>query len=358
MAEKPNIDPDRTPLNREIFYDEKLHQRVGTMTHQPSLDGKPGRKIRSDANRFIDVVMTLPEELRAPLIDEDGAHKTVLVPALDKEGNQKADENGEVILRPQPRYEAKSEALLDEWVDRSMHFQQSHLPGKLVSVALHMDEETPHLHIRTAPLDERGQLNAAKLFPSGRECFRDLQSKYSAVLTPMGVKENSAEVKAARAIEYVPTVDNLKAKSVMEAKIEKLQGLETTFSERMEARLEQKPVEIRRPKLMEDKNHYWESLNKVWTKLQMDYRAILKQVEQLTTKLFQTEQQLTQKQEQCDELARVVLERAPVEEHVDLSRQAKKAGIEAEPFQQVLNKEASRAWRQRMARERENDLGL
>ncbi len=67
-----------------------------------------------------------------------------------------------------------------------MEFVDQYISGRLIYAVQHMDEENPHIHVCLTPMDQKGHLTHKKYSPPGRECFRNLQKKYSEKLVYLG----------------------------------------------------------------------------------------------------------------------------------------------------------------------------
>ena len=134
-----------------------------SMTHQPGKDGKPGRKIRTDARRMAEVICTLPTELFV----------------LEGKARERA--------------EAAWFRATDEWVRTQ--------PGDAVARAVHRDEARMHIHYFIHPVTPDGRLSYRDCYESPAK-LRAAQASYSAALAPLEVQPNSEEVKAELADGY------------------------------------------------------------------------------------------------------------------------------------------------------------
>ena len=77
---------------------------------------------------------------------------------------------------------------LDAWVDANIKwFNEKFGEENVLSVQLHMDETTPHLHAIVMPIDERGHL-CAKSITGGRSKMRKLQSSYGEAMSAVGLE--------------------------------------------------------------------------------------------------------------------------------------------------------------------------
>jgi len=169
----PNVDAERTHLNRVLHDDSDLRKRLRTQTRQPN-----GWKIRSTANRFLTGVCTLPEELYRP----DGKRNAPL-----------------------------SDEVLKKWIDETMKFVKDQIGGVLVDAVLHMDETTPHVHFTLGavvdPELDDWEINYKKIGWSDRNRFREIQKEYADRLLDLGVIPNSPEVRDALSISEKSTTE-------------------------------------------------------------------------------------------------------------------------------------------------------
>ena len=160
-APAASVDPDLTHLNRVLLGHIGVEGALRALPgHQPD-----GRKIRNDANLGASMIFTLPQEL------EDGG-----------------------------------EEALANWQQATMDWAKAHMPGQLVYATLHLDEPNarPHVHALSLAIDDKGAFNYRALFHRPRDLFKRLQESYGQTLSPLGVKPNSPEVKAALKPTYTP----------------------------------------------------------------------------------------------------------------------------------------------------------
>ena len=349
MQRAPNIHEKDTHKNEVIYDDRELLRQVATMTHQPDT----GRKIRSDANRFVTVIFTLPEELKQQRLDDHGEPMHIMVPACDRHGQPKLDTTGKPLLRASIRYEATSPDTLQQWQESTMEFVDQHMPGRLVYAVQHMDEENPHIHVCLTPMDEKGHLSHKKHYPPGRECFRNLQAKYSEKLAPLGVVENSREVKDARALEYVKTTSELKVKT--RGVVEQVREAERTQTDLMASNIKEMPEEMPEQKRRESRKNHLARLRTHFRNMRI---TILNQAAKIQTLTRRLEKALTQRTlltKQLNQVVSILLQKVPEQERLKVSRELDDAGIDASPSREVIL-EHYRA--QRQEREKEQDLGL
>ena len=76
------------------------------------------------------------------------------------------------------------------WTVASLAWAKRQWPDQLASVVLHLDEQTPHLHLLVVPrvrsLSGTWRLNSKGLFD--RERLRELQTAYGEALAPLGIR--------------------------------------------------------------------------------------------------------------------------------------------------------------------------
>ncbi len=74
---------------------------------------------------------------------------------------------------------------VDEWAQKSLAWICQEQGDNVVSVVLHVDEQTPHIHALTVPLLD-GHLQATTLYGK-RAQLHGLQDRYAAALKPLGI---------------------------------------------------------------------------------------------------------------------------------------------------------------------------
>jgi Plasmid recombination enzyme len=76
------------------------------------------------------------------------------------------------------------------WATASLAWARRQWPDQLASVVLHLDEQTPHLHLLVVPRVKSAagvwKLNSKALFD--RERLRELQTGYGDALAPLGIR--------------------------------------------------------------------------------------------------------------------------------------------------------------------------
>lgn len=107
---------------------------------------------------------------------------------------------------------AKHPVFLD-WVDKTSAWAAREFGENLVDVVLHMDEQSPHMHVLTVPLTKDGRLCAKEVSSKGELIKR--QSSYAEAMKPFGLERGQSADVTRR--EHVP----LKKKAKQEA----LQGV-------------------------------------------------------------------------------------------------------------------------------------
>lgn len=78
---------------------------------------------------------------------------------------------------------------LKAWTAASLAWVRRQWPDQLASAVLHLDEQTPHLHLMIVPRvrhGDRWKLNSKALFD--RERLRDMQSSYAKALEHLGIR--------------------------------------------------------------------------------------------------------------------------------------------------------------------------
>lgn len=115
-------------------------------------------------------------------------------------GNQKIRKNAvlanEIICTASPEFFRPSEPRLFgryddetvfEWCSATLDYLTRSYGLKIVSVVLHLDETTPHIHAVIVPLDERGRLNAREVIGGPAGCRR-MQDQYAAAVSHLGLR--------------------------------------------------------------------------------------------------------------------------------------------------------------------------
>lgn len=80
------------------------------------------------------------------------------------------------------------------WAVTTRDWIKSQYGDRLVSLHLHLDESTPHLHAVVVPITDDGRLSARDLF--GPRQLRDLQTSYARAMAPLGLERGIEGSKA------------------------------------------------------------------------------------------------------------------------------------------------------------------
>lgn len=148
--EVKNADGSKTILNEELMgcgsksYTALVDERLKDLEHFRD------RKIRSDAVHAFSIVLAVPKEA-ADKID------------LDKWKNKNI-----------------------EWLEKTFNREKNIYGNNVLSVRLHMDESSPHLHAIVIPIDEKGHLNAYE-YVHGPGSLRQLQTSYAEAMAEFGL---------------------------------------------------------------------------------------------------------------------------------------------------------------------------
>ncbi len=153
-----NVDPKRAHLNLIKLDEEAVKRAILGFQQPPDKNGKV-RAIRRDANVAVELVATLPQELKG------------------------AD------------YKRKN-----AWAVATHKWVRECVPGRLLGSALHRDESTPHVHFWLQPITPEGRLDYSKLF--NRASLTRAHRDYDRALLPLGVVPNMEEAKAALSEGY------------------------------------------------------------------------------------------------------------------------------------------------------------
>lgn len=95
----------------------------------------------------------------------------------------------EMVLTASPAFFEKLEpAKLDEWVNANLDFaKERYGEANIVNAVLHLDEETPHLHLMIVPLTTEGRLNYKAVY-GGPKDLSKLQTDYALKMKPFGLE--------------------------------------------------------------------------------------------------------------------------------------------------------------------------
>ena len=148
-----HTDASKQHLNRHL----KLHNfdnfAEAIADKIETLATKQIRKVRSDAVVLVDVVL-----IASPEYFRDNAE------AWGEYDNQK----------------------MIAYARASLDFLKKEYGDRLISVDLHLDEATPHIHANVVPITPDGRLSAKELF--GRQQLSDLQTKYAESMKHLGLE--------------------------------------------------------------------------------------------------------------------------------------------------------------------------
>lgn len=167
-----NADKDKQHLNH-ILVNHNDQGNLSKAIQNRISEGYMGKKaIRKDAVKGLNIVLS-------------GSHERMKALEADGEG-------------------------LDDWVEANQKWLNSEFGDKnVVSLALHMDERTPHLHAVVVPLTEDGRLSAKEIL-GNRTAMSDRQGRYGEAMKGFGL---SRGIKGSRAThdsvqEYYARVNN------------------------------------------------------------------------------------------------------------------------------------------------------
>jgi len=157
IRETINADPARTTMNERLVGDkrpvvEQFKEKIGD------------QKIRKNAVLGVEMILSASPEFFRPNAPEQAG-------SFDK-------------------------ARLEAWTKTNMLWLRKKYGNRLVTVDLHMDEATPHLHILMVPLDDRGKLNCRKEFGGTRDTLRILQTEYASSMSGLGLERGLEGSKA------------------------------------------------------------------------------------------------------------------------------------------------------------------
>lgn len=97
----------------------------------------------------------------------------------------------ECVLTFSPKALKKED--LKEWADQSIKWASKTFGVKnIFSIYIHTSEETPHIHILTVPIDEKGKLNANGII-KGPSHLRELQDEYANCVHFLGLERGKSK---------------------------------------------------------------------------------------------------------------------------------------------------------------------
>jgi hypothetical protein len=91
----------------------------------------------------------------------------------------------EMILSASPEY-FKNKKALDQWTKKNVDWLQKKYGENLVNVVLHLDEQTPHLHVFIVPIDHKNKLNCRAFF-GGKDKMKLLQDESYLAVKELGI---------------------------------------------------------------------------------------------------------------------------------------------------------------------------
>ena len=152
-----NADPTKQDLNKVIIDHNQHGGLKEAIENRISQGYKGGKKIRKDAVRAMNIVLS-------------GSHERM----------KEIDESGDI----------------DKWIKDNQKFLENEF-GKenIVSFYCHRDERTPHLHAVVVPLTTEGQLSAKKVM-GNRISMSQRQSRYGESMSKWGLSRGIEGSKA------------------------------------------------------------------------------------------------------------------------------------------------------------------
>lgn len=79
--------------------------------------------------------------------------------------------------------EAKENIDLEEWVATNKKYFEDKFKGCPISISLHLDQTTPHLHVFVIPVTEKGKISKTQ-FINGKKDMVQLQDEYAKAMKP------------------------------------------------------------------------------------------------------------------------------------------------------------------------------
>jgi hypothetical protein len=153
----PNADPERLAMDQELI---NLAGRPAVeLIEERTREAIGKRKVRGDQVLCMEVLLTA-----SPTAFERDAQGYV----PDQRGSQ--------------------------WLADELQFAKERWGKNLVSLMLHQDEKTPHLHGFVVPITEKGRLNANELFTP--KTLSDLQTDYAVAMKDHGMERGLAGSRA------------------------------------------------------------------------------------------------------------------------------------------------------------------
>lgn len=156
-----HTDASKQHLNKHLRFDGFTSFAEAIQSKIETLATKQTRKVRSDAVVLVDVVLIASPEFFRNDAKNWGEYD-----------NQK----------------------MIAYAKASLEFLKKEFGNRLISVDLHLDEATPHIHANVVPVTSDGRLSAKEMF--GRQQLSDLQTKYAESMQHLGLERgqrNSAK---------------------------------------------------------------------------------------------------------------------------------------------------------------------
>lgn len=157
LKETPNADQDLTYQNQQLRGSADLATDV-----QARLDAA-GCTVRKNAVLAVEHVLTVSPEFLNFHKGEANGRAALVGSATDRE-----------------RLTGFRDRAL-EWMD------ERYGKENVVNAVLHLDEQTPHLHVVVVPIDQTGKLNC-RSYLGGAEKMRAMQSEFAAKMAPLGLQ--------------------------------------------------------------------------------------------------------------------------------------------------------------------------
>jgi hypothetical protein len=151
-VEQRHTDSSKTHLNKWIMtsgnsLSEAVNDKIATLATQQK------RKVRKDAVVLVDMVLIAsPEYFR------------------ENKGDWGQYDQDKLV----------------EYSKASLDFLKKKYGDRLIAVALHLDEATPHIHASIVPITEDGRLSGKDMFDKTQ--LSNLQTEYAEAMKPLGLK--------------------------------------------------------------------------------------------------------------------------------------------------------------------------
>ncbi len=150
LRNTPNVDRERASFNEALVKTTGLVEAV-----KKGIGNNGGKKVRKNAVLAVEIFCSASPEYFRPQSPEVAG------------------------LYDQERMEA--------WRDATMKWMKEKWDDRIVSVVVHLDESTPHIHAVMVPMVD-GRLNCRKLLGGSRQVLRDLQSGYAGAVRHLGLE--------------------------------------------------------------------------------------------------------------------------------------------------------------------------